>query len=115
MVGAVAVELTDQCIPFHLANIFRLADGSAAALAQLSVPETLTFLVESGLPLDLLSISLLAATALKLNDRDSTTSLQQQYLPKLNVSGTTVSAFVDELAKLIKLPRSKPADLKDIF
>mgnify|MGYP006907211489 CR=1 FL=1 len=75
----------------------------------------MAFLMESGLPLDVLSITLLAAAALKLKDHDSTKSLQKHYLPKLSVSGTTVSEFVDELAGLLKLPRWQPAPLKDIF
>ena len=86
-----------------------------AALAQLSVPETMTFLMESGFPLDVLSISLLAVAARKLKDHDSTKSLQKHYLPKLSVSGTTVSEFVNALAGLLKLPRCQPVGLKDIF
>ena len=36
MVGAVTVELTDQRIPFHLADIFGLAEGAAAAFLVLN-------------------------------------------------------------------------------
>ena len=91
------------------------ATVSDTALAQLSVPETVAFLMESGFPMDVLSISLLAAAALKLKDHDATQSLQKHYLPKLSVSGTTVSAFVHELAGLIKPPRGKPTNHQDVI
>jgi len=112
--GVDALRLRDRILG-TVASTHATSAVSDAALAQLSVPETMTFLMESGFPLDVLSISLLAAAALKLKDHDSTKSLQKHYLPKLSVSGTLVSEFVSELAGLLKLPRRQPANLKDIF
>ena len=57
-----------------------------------------------------LAASLLAATALKLNEDDPTITLRRHYLPKHNVSETTVREFVRELRGLINT-----TNYEDIF
>ena len=89
-------------------------DTRETALEQLHVPETVTFLTESGLPLDVISIGLLSASAIKRKDADPTTSLRRHYLPKHDVSETTVREFVEQLTGLVKIPR-KTNSLHDIF
>jgi len=81
-----------------------------AALAQLHVPAAVVFLREADHSCDVLAISLLAATALKLQRDDPTTSLRRCYLPNHNVSETTVREFVDGLKGLIRVD-----DHEDIF
>jgi len=81
-----------------------------AALAQLHVPAAAAFLQEADHSCDVLAISLLAATALKLQQDDPTTNLRRCYLPNHNVSETTVQEFVDGLKGLIHVD-----DHEDIF
>lgn len=81
-----------------------------AALAQLHVPAAAAFLREADHSCDVLAISLLAATALKLQRVDPTINLRRCYLPNHNVSETTVQEFVDGLKGLIQVD-----DHEDIF
>lgn len=74
-----------------------------AALAQLHVPAAAVFLREADHSCDVLAISLLAATALKLQRVDPTINLRRCYLPNHNVSETTVQEFVDGLKGLIQV------------
>lgn len=80
------------------------------AVEQLAVPEIVAFLKDVnppfGHPIDLVAISLLAASAIKLSERDPTVDLRAHCLPKHNVSETTIREFIDQLTGLIKIPQA---------
>ena len=111
--GDVALKLRERLVATAQTTLAP-ANTRDTALAQLHIPETVTFLTESGLPLDIISMSLLAASALKWKDADPTASLRRHYIPRHNVSETTVREFIEQLVGLIKVPRATDS-LHDIF
>jgi hypothetical protein len=114
-VGDAAVALRERihatASTLHASEVSR-----KLALEQLLVPEIATFLKDvnppHGHPIDIVAISLLAASAIKLNERDPTVALRAHCLPKHNVSETTVRQFVDQLVGLINISQvARQADL----
>ena len=109
--GGAALKLRDRLVATAQSPQVAASDKVlTTALAQLGLPPAAAFLQESEHSCDVVAISLLAASALKLNEDDPTIALRKHYLPNHNVSETTVREFVRELQGLINT-----TNYEDIF
>ena len=108
-VGDAAVALRER-INATASSSHASESSRKLAVEQLAVLETVAFLKDVnppfGHPIDLVAISLLAASAIKLSERDPTVDLRAHCLPKHNVSETTMREFIDQLTSLIKGPQA---------
>ena len=86
------------------ATTFARREVRVAAAHQLTVPEVLTFARESGLPVDVLGISIIAAVAIALGYEDTTADMRLQCSIIANISTSTIDQFVLKLLPLIAAP-----------
>ena len=94
---------------------FQVAEGSLpllethevvrlAAFDQLVHPTVLQFVEASGLPVELLAVCLLTATALRMGQPNPAQSLTSSLRKTNQISASTTEQFIKELAPLLEVP-----------
>lgn len=79
-------------------------DVRLAAFDQLVHPTVLQFVEASGLPVELLAVCLLTATALRMGQPNPAQSLTSSLRKTNQISASTTEQFINELAPLLEVP-----------
>jgi len=75
-----------------------------AVAYQLQVPPVLQSASLEGLPRDVVAVSIVAATALKMKKADPTSDLRRHLFRPLHIASTTIDDFILRLEALVELP-----------
>ena len=83
---------------------FTRGDLKVAIMHQLGVSTVMVFLSESGLPLEVIGVAVVAATAKAMGKENPTLDVRKHTFRINKVAASTVDAFIDKLVPLIALP-----------
>lgn len=80
-----------------------------AAMDQLAVSEVVTFSAESNLPVELIAIGILAATAARMGQDNPVATLGNNLATRHQIAASTLDAFAEQVAPLLKIAMPPPA------
>lgn len=84
------------------------SDVRLAAFDQLALPPAMQFVEASGLPVELVAVCLLTATALRMKQPNPAQSLTSSLRKTNQISASTTEQFIQELAPLLEVPEPPP-------
>lgn len=84
------------------------SDVRLAAFDQLALPPVVQFAAASGLPVELVAVCLLTATALRMQQPNPAQSLTNSLRKTNQISATTIEQFIEGLAPLLTVPEPPP-------
>ncbi len=83
-------------------------DVRLAAFDQLALPPVLDFITASGIPVELVAVCLLTATALRMRQPNPAQSLTSSLRKTNQISASTTEQFINELSPLLEVPEPPP-------
>ena len=105
--GDVTIKLRDALWGAARSGTVR-TDVRLAAMEQLAVTEVVTFAAESNLPVGLIAVGILAATAARMGLNNPVATLGSNLATRYQIAVSTLSAFTEKLAPLLKLTMPPP-------
>jgi len=84
------------------------SDVRLAAFDQLALPPVVQFVEASGLPVELVAVCLITATALRMKQPNPAQSLTSSLRKTNQISASTTEQFIQELAPLLTVPDPLP-------
>lgn len=84
------------------------SDVRLAAFDQLALPSVVQFVEASGLPVELVAVCLITATALRMKQPNPAQSLTSSLRKTNQISASTIEQFIQELGPLLTVPEPLP-------
>ena len=84
------------------------SDVRLAAFDQLALPSVMQFVEASGLPVELVAVCLLTATAFRMKQPNPAQSLTSSLRKTNQISASTTEQFITELGPLLEVPEPPP-------
>lgn len=101
------IKLRNELWAAAQASVAR-SDVRIAALEQLAEPQVVAFVTEAQLPLEVVALSMVAATSQRMAQGDPTTTLMRCVSKRHQLASSTITRFIEELAPLLKPPEPPP-------